>query len=258
MAEPNETEPVSRQVAELAALADGSISDQRRREAEALVAGSPELVQALDEQRQAVNLVRTATADVQAPAGLRERIAAQRQGSSRGFQWRPSFAGALAVGIAAAVVLIALLLPSGTPGAPGFSAAAALAVRPAVGPAPSPDPQDHRRLEQTVGYEYFPNWSRAVGGRPTGQRVDRLGNRQAVTVFYEWHGRQLAYTIVGAPALTPPGARPVSVNGISIRAVKLNGREVVTWRRGDHTCILSARGVPESRLTRLAGWKPSS
>ena len=34
-----------------------------------------------------------------------------------------------------------------------------------------------------------------------------------------------------------------------------DGRTVVTWERGGHTCVLSAEGVPADELLELAGWK---
>jgi hypothetical protein len=36
----------------------------------------------------------------------------------------------------------------------------------------------------------------------------------------------------------------------------LNGRQVVTWRRAGHTCVLSAAGLPGTELQRLASADP--
>jgi PiT family inorganic phosphate transporter len=68
---------------ELAALADGSLPDARREAVEALVDGSPELQARLEEQRRAVALVRGAAREVEAPAGLRARVEAQRRPRAR-------------------------------------------------------------------------------------------------------------------------------------------------------------------------------
>ena len=88
-----------RELAELAALADGSLTPERRAALEARVAASSELAQRLAEQQRAVTLARGAAAGVEAPAALRERIALHG-GRRRSTQRR-----LVAVGSAAAVVL---------------------------------------------------------------------------------------------------------------------------------------------------------
>jgi Anti-sigma-K factor rskA, C-terminal len=62
------------EVAELAALADGSLSPERRAPLEARVAASPELADRLAEQQRAVALARDAAAEVEAPRALRARV----------------------------------------------------------------------------------------------------------------------------------------------------------------------------------------
>src|SRR2546421_9258592 len=62
------------EVAELAALADGSLAPERRAALEARVAASPELAERLAEQQRAVALARSVVAEVKAPAGLRAHI----------------------------------------------------------------------------------------------------------------------------------------------------------------------------------------
>src|ERR1041385_2109424 len=66
------------EVAELAALADGSLAPERRAAVEAHVAASPELAERLAEQQRALAYTRQAAADVDAPAGLRRRVEARR------------------------------------------------------------------------------------------------------------------------------------------------------------------------------------
>ena len=68
-----------REIAELAALADGSLAPDRRAALEAEVAASPELADRLAEQQLAVVLAQNAAAEVEAPANLRARIEAQRR-----------------------------------------------------------------------------------------------------------------------------------------------------------------------------------
>jgi hypothetical protein len=64
--------------AELAALADGSLDDERRVALEARVAASPELADRLAEQQRAVALTRSAAAAVEAPASLRAGVERRR------------------------------------------------------------------------------------------------------------------------------------------------------------------------------------
>jgi hypothetical protein len=65
-------------MAELAALADGSLASERRAALEARIAASSELANRLVEQQRVVALARSAVNGVEAPAALRARIEAQR------------------------------------------------------------------------------------------------------------------------------------------------------------------------------------
>ena len=69
-----EDEAASPELAELAALADGSLAPGRRAALEAHVAASPELAARLAEQERAVALARSVASEVEAPLALRERI----------------------------------------------------------------------------------------------------------------------------------------------------------------------------------------
>src|SRR5206468_254466 len=100
------------ELAELAAVADGSLDPQRRATAVARVAGSPELAELLAEQERAVALTHRAVAAVEAPAALRARIEAQRRPRRR---QRAALAGAIATTAAVAAAAVALL-ESGTSG----------------------------------------------------------------------------------------------------------------------------------------------
>ncbi len=90
------------EVAELAALADGSLAPERRAALEAQVAASPELSERLAEQQQAVALARSAAVEVEAPTALRARIEAL-QGARR---QPPPRRRLVAVGAAVAVALV--------------------------------------------------------------------------------------------------------------------------------------------------------
>ena len=67
------------EIAELAALADGTLAPERRAELEARVAASSELADRLAEQQRALALSRSASAEVEAPAALRARVEAQQR-----------------------------------------------------------------------------------------------------------------------------------------------------------------------------------
>jgi len=94
------------EVAELAALADGSLPAARRAALEARVAASPELADRLAEQQRAVALTDAAAAEVEAPHALRERVDAL--GRAR----RPRRTGPLVLIGAAAAAVVAVALGS--------------------------------------------------------------------------------------------------------------------------------------------------
>ena len=124
----DEAEAGGHEIAELAALADGSLSPERQAELQAQVAASPELADQLAEQQRAVALAGRTAGEVAAPDRLRARIDAQRHG-------RRSFAAgkvALAVGATAAVAT-AIVVALGTFGSSSSSGQ----FRAALGPTPS-------------------------------------------------------------------------------------------------------------------------
>ena len=99
------------EIAELAALADGSLEPERRVALETRVAASSELADRLAEQQQAVALMRSAAEEVEAPASLRARIEAQRRPRPGRSPRRLVLAGAattaalvVAVGVAVSVL----------------------------------------------------------------------------------------------------------------------------------------------------------
>jgi len=100
-----ENEAAGLEIAELAALADGSLVPERRAALEARVAASSELADRLAEQQVAV--ARSAAAEVAAPASLRARIEAQRRVRRVPAPRRLALIGAAATaGLAVAVGLV--------------------------------------------------------------------------------------------------------------------------------------------------------
>jgi anti-sigma factor RsiW len=97
-------EGVGDEIAQLAALADGSLPPERRDALEARVAASPELSARLAEQQRAVMLARSASTNVDAPAALRARVETQRRARRAPVSRRLVLLGAAAT----AVVLVAV------------------------------------------------------------------------------------------------------------------------------------------------------
>jgi anti-sigma factor RsiW len=246
-------EPSQKALADLSALADGTLDPARAAAVREQIARSPQLSERYELERQAVSALRATRSDF-APPRLRARIEAERR---RATATRPRlvFGGALATAVAAVVVALVLLLPGGAPGSPSISQAAALALR---GPAQAPPAIDSKnpiaKLDQGVQEIYFPNWVQR-GWIAAGQRTDQLGGKNAVTVYYD-HGRtRIAYTILSAPALKWARAHTWVLAGTTLQSFRLDGRTVVTWRRAGHTCVLSGPGVSERALSQLAAWK---
>jgi anti-sigma-K factor RskA len=101
---------------ELAALADGSLDPERRAELEARIEASPILADRLAEQERAVALLQGAGDEVEAPAGLRARLEAQRSARTIRAPRRLAIAGVAAAAVAAAAVAI-VVVGSGSHGA---------------------------------------------------------------------------------------------------------------------------------------------
>jgi hypothetical protein len=237
-------------LAELSALADGTLDPRRTRELRELIASSPELGERYERERQAVLALQSVSVD-RAPASLRFAIETKRHRAPT-TRARLVYGGALAASAAVLVALLVLLLPGGSPGAPSVSQAAALAFR---GPALTAPAMAGEKLSMSVGEVYFPNWSRRFHWRAVGQRIDHLDGKLAVTVYYDRNGKRIAYTILAAPPLHWPAYPMLHLNGIALTSFTYRGRLVVSWRRGGHTCVLSGVGASIAELAKLAGWK---
>jgi hypothetical protein len=243
-----------KQMADISALADGSLDPSRRDAVQARIAGSPDLTARYERERRVVELMAAARAE-RAPASLRARIEAARPTARAQTRRRLVFGGSLAGAIAAVALALALILPAGTPGAPSVSQAAALAQLGPSGPPPGPDPgAPGMKLAEMMGALYFPDWAQSFGWRPVGQRTDTINGRRAVTVYYRRRQSRIAYTIVAAPALSVPPASVRVLHGTALRTLTVNGRLVVTWQRANHTCLLSGAGVATTGLQKLAAW----
>lgn len=205
-------------------------------------------------------LVAAAVAQTTAPLALRERIEADRQratsgGGARSGRLRRVLlpAGGL---MAAAAVAVVLLI--GNAGAPTVLATASLATGGPVLPAPAEDTSNGKLLKASVEGVPFPYWGDSFQWEAVGARDDKIEDRSAKTVFYENpKGARAAYTILGGDTVdAPSGAHKKTVNGIQLWITQDGGRQIVTWTRAGHTCVLSAPlAVPEEKLLDLASWK---
>jgi hypothetical protein len=97
-------EALGQEVAELAALADGSMAPERRAAVEARAATSAELADRLAVQERAVALARSAATEVEAPAVLRAHVEAQRGARRVRVQRRLVLIGAAVTAVAAVAI----------------------------------------------------------------------------------------------------------------------------------------------------------
>jgi len=235
-------------MAELCALADGTLPAERRDEVEARVAASPELQEGVERQRRAVLAVRALAEEV--PGSLQAAVGARAWRRPRRLVPRLAVAGAAAV---AAAVVAAVVLTGG-PGAPTVADAARLGTQPATEPAPSPAGAAGTKLAVAVDGVPFPNLTRFAGWRAVGVRHGRIGDRDATVVVYRKDGRRLGYVIVaGAGLVRPSAAQATVIRRVEYQTLRLSGRLAVTWRRDGRTCVLLGQATPRE-LLRLASW----
>src|SRR5947199_10244108 len=241
----------TQEMAELCALADGTLSAERRAEVEARVAASPELLELVERQRRALTATQ-ALGQEPAPASLLEAVEALRSGRARTRRFAPRLA--LAGALAAAVTAVAVVVLSGGPAGPTVADATRPASEPANGPAPARLVNSSTKLAVNVEGLAFPYLARLYGWHARGARRGRVDGRNATVVFYGKNGKRLAYVIVGGAGLPrPSGAQVTTKRGVEYQTLRLNGRLAVTWRRGGRTCVLSGQ-VTRAELLKLASW----
>lgn len=227
------------ELAELAALADGSLPPERREALEQRVAASPRLQALLSQQREALEAVRAL--EDRAPQHVRESIAGARR--PRRPRLSPRLVAGTTVVAAAGLLLALLVVPGSEPSAPTLFETAALAGRP-----PSPG---ELSPEKAWGLD-FPDLEHWGGWKDAGARTDQLGSRTAKTVYYVQDGRRIAYTIVSDGSVrVPDGTRSWRRNGRPWYAFEQAGRTVVAWERKGHMCVVSASGLRRRPLVEL-------
>jgi hypothetical protein len=242
-------------------LVDSTLSDAERDAVEAWAAASPEVARQIRAQRQIARAL--ATGGPAVPDRLfdavhrRSRVSGSllQPGSSsasrspsradRGTRGRPSWTSgwrpAAALGtLAALVVAIVIAAAGGSSASPSITAAARLAYVRASEPAPTVSSASY--LDVSYDGVTFPNYAqlRAVA---TGELVNRIGGRPALTVFYRLrNGARLSYTVFsGKPVGLPAAARLVRYEGVALRVYRTSdGLSVVTLVRHGRTCVLAA------------------
>jgi hypothetical protein len=139
--------------------------------------------------------------------------------------------------------------------APSVADASVLGARPAlsgVGEAHNGSPTLAR--PRAAGLR-FPYWQDRFGWRAVGSRLDKIGDRRAVTVFYRHDGELIAYTIVGGtPLRLGRAASAATREGVVFHELGVGSRRVVAWVRGGHTCIVSTTSTNTPTLLQLAAW----
>ncbi len=244
------------EIAELSALADGTLAADRIAAVEARVAASPELLELVERQRQALAATLTLSEEPLPPSlvegveALRSRDDRRRAGARR--LW-PRVA--LVAGLAAVIAVAAAVVLSGGPGSPTVANAAALASEPPNGPPPPPLGSSSTKLAVDVEGVAFPNLAEWAGWETLGVRHGQVDGRDATVVYYGKGSRRLAYVIVSGSGLPrPSGEDSTFRNGVEYQTLRSGDRLAVTWRRGGHTCVLIGDAtLPE--LVHLASWE---
>jgi anti-sigma factor RsiW len=243
------------QLADLARLADGTLPEDRRAEVEAQVAASPELQNVLRSQQLTLEALEESATRTGAPARLRADVERRRAPRARTRRVAPRLRGVVVAGTAV-VLAAALILPSVLAGPLTVADAAAFADRPPSGPAPERVRDKPQLLKAKVEGVPFPNYAAKFGWKPIGTRHDSAHDRRTTTVYYRKGNRVMAYSIVSGDELEwPSHARKSHRGGEVYRTFQTDGRTVVTWERGGHTCVLSATTVSAAELEKLADWR---
>ncbi len=251
--EPKSEEEAARAIT---GLADGEVSEAERPAVEAWAAQRPDVELQVANDRRVARALRETGPDA-SPALIAtiearsERASAPRERSLRP---RPALA-ALAVTIAALALVVGITLGGGSsPNSPaGVAAAAKLAFSPATEPAPVA--KTATLLDVSYAGITYPNYGPAFGVTADGARLDRIGGRPALTVFYSLRdGGRLSYTVFsGSPVPRPTAAKAVVFEGVPLHSFSTpSGLQVVTLVRFGRTCVLAARTSRDTLLTLAA------
>ncbi len=238
--------------ADLAALADGSLSASRRIRVEREVSQSPRLQHTVAAQRRALSAI-DRVSDESAPMGLRAQLALAQPPSQARNRLRP--AGLLAGGMAAALVALAVVISTGGSSAPTVVQASLLAVHLPQASVGSPSGQSQTLPGVTGAGLSYPYLEDQFGYKAVGVRYDRMAGRTFTSVLYVRGASRVAYQIVSGPPLRlGQRAGTVTRQGVQFWTLHTSRWEIVTWVRSGHSCILVGRGVAVPAMLHLASW----
>ena len=233
--------------AELVLFVDGGLDAERRSAIEAQAAERADVAHRIALIRAGRDRVRTAAADTEAPFELRRRIddLVARPARPRR-RWRRF---ALLGGAAATAAVVAVLVVAGNGPSVGD-------VLDAAGQSPTAvvTPTGGPLLDVDVEGTRFPDYEEKFGWRAAGQHEDDVDGRLVRTVDYRKGGETVSYSIVAGDALREPDGEDLEAEGTRLR--RIGDRVAVTWRRGGHTCVMTASGgVTLDTVAELAAWK---
>ena len=239
---------------ELTRLADGTLPAAEAARLRERVQGSPRLAAELAEQEQAVSLLRAL--DTPAPVSLRARIETETDPAARSrrrTRRRPLWMGPGLPAVAVLIVALVITIGGGADRQATIPQTARLALAASTRPAPAADPSAPGRLLIANAGISFPAWHTSTAWRASGARVDELGGRRVVTVFYtSATGGRVGYGIVsGAPLHTVAG-QAATRYGVWFTLTHLGAENLITWQRDGHTCVIAGRSVSYAALLSLA------
>jgi hypothetical protein len=149
--------------------------------------------------------------------------------------------------VAAIVVAAVVVLFAGAP-APTVAQASRATLAPPVAGPPARRPGEDVLSIQVDGVAY-PYWSDSSGWQAVGTRRDLVEGRAVTTVVYEDdRDHRIGYSIAAGDALPVEGGREAG----RFRVLRVDGADVVTWKRDGRTCILASRDVGPDVMLRLA------
>jgi hypothetical protein len=212
--------------------------------------------------------------DIEAPPALRARVddmvaqaaarrgrprpAVQRRRSGRWGMWRARpLAGAFALAVLVAALVVALTSGGGSQGLSLRSAAAPTLL---ASTTQAPVRNDHSEfLAAEVGGVRFPYLEDGLGWRSSGARTDTVAGRTVTTVFYSRGAARVGYSIyAGVPAPSSRGGVARFDHGTGYRVLAGNGTAIISWERDGHLCVMSSTTASASQLIHLAGWSGGS
>jgi hypothetical protein len=159
---------------------------------------------------------------------------------------------AVTTALAAAVILLVVVIGNNGAGSPNLHQATQLALSTPTAPAPAEVTPGARTLDVSAAGLPFPYWDHSIGWQATGTRTDTISGRPTVTVFYRRLGRTVGYTIVTGAPIPVNGGQTVTRGGVPYTFIRQGPARLVTWVRGNHTCVIAGHSVTNATLLKLA------